>query len=363
MTNLSKKYAIDSCKLRIKLSEITILDNTILDRHSIIKVNDITGELVSQQQIKGLSKEIKFNGYSIKVVLTEFHDFKQKTKEEFLEVYLHSKILEQSYFDGITIKNISQIYHKLMTAKVFECSEQTFMTSLVNDIDIKIDFIASKILFQQLTFELNKRAKSVSKRGLGSNLYTSSKNLEFNSRQSSTLWNPFVKFYDKELESIEKNQLFFKDFPTSEIKDKKRLEVTIKKSSDIKQFFNIEKSNFESILNLSQSELQRFVTYAVKQNLKDQVKIEKSLKENKNAIDILIHIHFTNSIDNQNLTFLETMEEFLTHFDDKQMKIRIKKRANEWNFNRHNLKGVNKRKFIVEIEDKISGILSELGIV
>jgi hypothetical protein len=90
---------------------------------------------------------------------------------------------------------------------------------------------------------------------------------------------------------------------------------------------------------------------------------EKLAAENKSAIDILIHIHFTNSIDNQNLTFLETMEEFLTHFDDKQMKIRIKKRANEWNFNRHNLKAVNQRKMKAEINDKLSGILSELGIV
>ena len=249
-----------------------------------------------------------------------------------------------------------------MTAKVFECSEQTFMTSLVNDIDIKVDFIASKILFQQLCKELKNRTANHNTLGQGSKLWDNS-NLQFNKRESSTLAKPFVKFYDKELESIEKNPHFFKDFPTSEIKDKKRLEVTIKKTSDIKQFFNIEKSNFESILNIPQSEFQRFVGYAVKQNLNNKVKIEKSTTENKSAIDILIHIHFSNSIDNQKLTFLETMEEFLSHFDDKQMKIRIKKRANEWNFNRHNLKGVNKRKFIVEIEDKISGILSELGIV
>ena len=362
MANLSKKYAIDSCKLRIKLSEVIILDTSILDKHSIIKVNDITGELVSQQQIKSLSKEIKFNGYSIKVAITEYYDFKQKSKEEFLEVYLHSKILEQSYFDGITITNISQIYYKLMTAKVFQCSEQTFMTSLVNDIDIKVDFIASKVLFKQLCTELKNRSANHTTLGQGSKLYDNS-NLTFNRRESSTLKKPFVKFYDKELESIEKNQQFFKDFPTESIKDKKRLEVTIKKSSDIKEFFKVEKSNFEVILNLPQSELERFVSYAVKQNLNNKVKIEKSVTENKSAIDILIHIHFSNSIDNQKLTFLETMEEFLSHFDDKQMKIRIKKRANEWNFQRHNLKGVNQRKMIVEIEDKISGILTELGIV
>lgn len=362
MANLSKKYAIDSCKLRIKLSEVIIIDTSILDKHSIIKVNDVTGELVKQTAIKGLSKEILFNGYSIKVALTQYHDFKKKLNEDFLEVYLHSKILEQSYFDGITINNISQIYYKLMTAKVFQCSEQTFMTSLVNDIDIKIDFIASKTLFKQLCAELKNRSANHTTLGQGSKLYDNS-NLTFNRRESSTLNKPFVKFYDKELESIEKNQHFFKDFPTESIKDKKRLECTIKKSSDIKEFFKVEKSNFESILNLPQSELQRFVAYAVKQNLNNKVKIEKSSAENKSAIDILIHIHFSNSIDNQKLTFLETMEEFLSHFDDKQMKIRIKKRANEWNFKRHNLKGVNQRKMIVEIEDKISGILTELGIV
>ena len=109
MANLSKKYAIDSCKLRIKLSDVIILDTSILDKHSIIKVNDVTGELVSQQEIKSLSKEIKFNGYSIKVAITEYYDFKQKSKEVFLEVYLHSKILEQSGFSILPTFLISLI--------------------------------------------------------------------------------------------------------------------------------------------------------------------------------------------------------------------------------------------------------------
>lgn len=183
MANLSKKYAIDSCKLRIKLSEVIIIDASILDKHSIIKVNDVTGELVSQQQIKSLSKEIKFNGYSIKVAITQYHDFKKKLNEEFLEIYLHSKILEHNYFDGITLNNISQIYHKLMTAKVFECSEQTFITSLVNDVDIKVDFIASKVLFKQLCTELKNRSSKHTTLGQGSKLWGNS-NLTFNRRES-----------------------------------------------------------------------------------------------------------------------------------------------------------------------------------
>lgn len=363
MTKLEKNFAVDSCRVRILLSEVIILDVSILDKHSIIKVNNATGEIVKQSEIKGLSKEIKFNGYSIKVVLTEYYDFKKKGNDEFLEIYLHSKILEHNYFDGITCNNISEIYNKLMTAKIFFVTEQTFLNSLVNDIDIKTDFIANKIIFKELCNELNKRSKKFNTLGEGSKLYSKTSNLTFNRRETSTLAKPFVKFYDKEIEAIDKNSIFFKDFPTDKLKDKKRLEVTCKKSSDIKKFFEIEKSTLQNVLNLSQEKLSKFVSYAVQQNLNNRMKVKKSSKENKSAIDILINIHFANSLDNQNLTFLETLTEFLNHIDDKQMKIRLKKLAINWNFEREGIKGLNQRKMIIEVEDKITSILEDFGIV
>lgn len=58
------------------------------------------------------------------------------------------------------------------------------------------------------------------------------------------------------------------------------------------------------------------------------IQIEKNT--NKSAIDIQIHIHFTNSIANQGLTFIQTLNEYLEHFKDKQIRIRMKKKCLEW---------------------------------
>jgi hypothetical protein len=58
--------------------------------------------------------------------------------------------------------------------------------------------------------------------------------------------------------------------------------------------------------------------------------IETKSKFNKSAIDINIHIHFTNSIVNQRYTFTETLNKYLEHFEDKQIKMRMKKKCLEW---------------------------------
>ena len=145
-------FSIDSLKLRIPFHEVTIIDKSILDtkRKLIVseaitdsnkklyhwETGELLGEILSEDKIKGLTTEIKFNSYSIKIAIISLYDFKQKQSDEFLEVYLHSKILEQNYFDGFTQQNIKSVYDKLMSAKVFFCSEDIFLNSTLNDIDI-----------------------------------------------------------------------------------------------------------------------------------------------------------------------------------------------------------------------------------
>ena len=347
-----EQFSIDSLKLRIPFHEVTILDKSILDTKRKLIISDATGEILSEDKIKGLTTEIKFHSYSIKIAIISLYDFKQKQSDEFLEVYLHSKILEQNYFDGFTQQNIKSVYDKLMSAKVFFCSEDIFLNSTLNDIDIKHDFKLDNTTFKELCKELQSRATPTTKLGQGANLYENN-NLTFNRRETSSFAKPFVKFYDKHLEATEKNPEFFskyfsevhhrekkknrdensrKDILFSDIViKKKRIEVTCKKSSDIKKAFNLDKSNLSSILTISQNDLKQYLCYAINQNISKLVKIEKNTNSNLSAIDIAIHIHFTNSINNQNLTFIQTLQSFLTHYEDKQMKIRIKKKCNEWN--------------------------------
>jgi hypothetical protein len=253
----------------------------------------------------------------------------------------------------------------------------------LNDIDIKYDFNLNNTTFKELCKELQSRATPTTKLGQGANLYENN-NLTFNRRETSSFAKPFVKFYDKHLEATEKNSEFFtkyfsevhhrekkknrsenshKDIMYSDIViNKKRVEVTCKKSSDIKKTFNLDKSNLSSILTISQNDLKQYLCYAINQNISKLVKIEKNTNSNLSAIDIAIHIHFTNSMNNQNLTFIQTLQSFLAHYEDKQMKIRIKKKCNEWNLDKQ---GQNVEKTIEKttvLNDKILDIFNFLQI-
>ena len=353
MAKVKELFSIDSLKLRIPFDKVTILNESILDEKTKIIVSNVSGEIISEDKIKSLTTEIKFNDYLIKVAIIQQHNFQSKQIEEFIEIYLHSKILESNYFSGITQSNLISIYDKLIQQKVFYCDYDTFINSSVNDIDIKIDFTSDKATFNDLCNELKTRAKQSTKLGQGQAMYKNG-NLTFNRRESSTLSSPFVKFYDKELEANEKNSAFFSKYISNElIKDKRRIEATCKKSTDIKKFFNLEASTLSTITQITQSELRRYVSYSINKNIDSVIKIEKSTESHKNAIDIQIHIHFTNSIENQNSTFLKTLNAYLIHFDDKQMKIRIKKKCIEWNLRRQgkkidkNIKDETKRNDII----------------
>jgi hypothetical protein len=331
MTKIEQFCSIDSLKLRLPMSEVRIIDTSILDTKTKYVISDISGEIISEDKIKSLTSEIKFNGYSIKVALINVYEFATKSTNDYLEIYLHSKILEHSYFEGMTSTNINLVYQRLMSANIFECSLDAFMNSALNDIDIKLDLDIKKDVFNELCKELNSRTTTTTKLGQGGKRYDNG-NLTFNRRETSTLAKPFVKFYNKELEANEKNSEFFNLYiPNKLIENKKRIEVTCKKSTDIKKYFELETSTLNSVLSIPHEKLLNYLCYSINQNISKPIKIAKSTHENKSAIDIQIHIHFTNSITNQSMTFMQTLNGYLEHFEDKQMRMRIKKRCLEWN--------------------------------
>jgi predicted DNA-binding protein len=325
---LIEHATIDSLKIRILLSNVTILDTSILDTKTKYIISDSTGEIMEETKIKHLAKEIKFNAYSIKVAIVSQYNFALKKNIDYLEIYLHSKILETDYFNGITIQNIEAIHTKLMAKKVFDISFENFLISSVNDIDIKKDFLTDKQSFLDLTTYLKKVATSSNHRHKGAQRYQNG-NIEFNTRKTSTSTSPFLKLYDKELEAIErKNEFFDTYFNVNDLRNLKRIEATLKSTKEVKQSLNLETSNLVSLLNSTPGELNEVISNAVNINLKaiKEVTIKKSKVERSNNLDKMIYIHFANMLDNQNLFFEEALAVTLEHFTDKQNKFRMKKK-------------------------------------
>lgn len=325
---LYPKSSIDSLKIRIKLSKIEILDTTILDTKTKYLISDATGEILEETQVKHLSKEIYFEHYSIKVAIVSLYDFTLKTIIDYLEIYLHSKILEENYFEGINIQNIERIHSKLMEKKVFKVSFEDFLTSNVNDIDIKKDFIATSTEFKDLTTYLKKIASHSTRRNVGAHRYANG-NIEFNTRQTSTTRRPFLKLYCKELEATERKSEFFTFYIEPELLiNLKRIEATLKKTKDLKQALNLSEATLLNLLKCSSNQLNDIIENSVNINLKDhkEIKVKKSAITRNNNLDKLIYIHLANTIRNQNMLFEDSLQMTLEHFSDKQNRYRLKQK-------------------------------------
>ena len=323
-------YALDSCKIRIKRELVEILNSDILDEKSKIIISNSSGEILSEDKIKSFSTEIQFDAYKIRIALVSYYNFQTKLQEDFMEIYLHSKILESDYFQGITKENIKGVYDKLMATNVFAVSYETFVSSCVNDIDIKFDFKATKEVFEDYNKELFNRSLESKKLEVGGKIWDNG-NLTFNRRESSSITHPFVKLYNKELEFTSKNAEFFDTYcDYEEIRQRRRVEVTIKKTAEIKKVFDLYESNLNTLLSLTQEQMKEYCVMAIKKNLNQTCKVEKSAISNNN-LETLIHIHFSNSMNNQGQTYLQTLSSFLQHFEgDKQNKSRMKAKANKW---------------------------------
>ena len=81
MAKIKELFSIDSLKLRIPFNQVEILNESILDEKTKIIVSNVSGEIISEDKIKSLTTEIKFNDYLIKVAIIQQHNFQSKQTE------------------------------------------------------------------------------------------------------------------------------------------------------------------------------------------------------------------------------------------------------------------------------------------
>ena len=324
---LNTNASIDSLKLRIQLSKIEVLDTSILDEKTKLIISKNTGEIIDEVDIKHHAKEIQFNNYSIKVAIVSQYNFNLKINIDYLDIFLHTKILEEDYFEGIQMNNIERIYQRLMEANVFKVTFEDFLLSGVNDIDIKKDFIADKIQFKDLTNYLKKISSSSSRRNVGVHKYANG-NIEFNTRRTSKPSHPFLKLYDKVLEAEERKSEFFEFyFNMRKLKDIKRIEATLKTTKDVKTKLELNEATLVKLLATSNELLNSVIADAVNRNLKEvkTIQVRKTTNERQSNLDKFIYIHIANCVQNQNMFFEDALKMTLEHFPDRQNKYRMKK--------------------------------------
>ena len=80
----------------------------------------------------------EYKGYSTRWQIRDLKLEKGRSRK-FITVLLNSKILEENYFEGLTIKNHKNVYQKLISMEVAFFEYDSFINAECTDIDFRKD--------------------------------------------------------------------------------------------------------------------------------------------------------------------------------------------------------------------------------
>jgi len=243
----SLKISVDSLHIRIPVKDCKITDFN-LRKNTITTITDLeTGEFLEQitDSTKRQSKYSQ-NGIEVSAYISKPSNGVNTVKvdlEEYLWIKITSKLLCDKYLDGITINNIGFIYEQLKVIDFAEFSLVSLLSARCIDIDYKTDLTGIADFDEALKgLAFIAKDKTLLNRFSEDN----NKGLEFGSRNgrtgnkaSSTINKPYLKFYAKLLELLNRSTEFTSKHladKTKNLLDTLRLEVTVKNAKHLKTF-------------------------------------------------------------------------------------------------------------------------------
>jgi len=214
----SLKPSIDSLNIRIPLSEVEIVDNSLRDH--IVEFNCDTGAFVNGSlddegnpaQFKQQAMSVKDDdGRHTRYLLKKFALGKSKGAE-FVEMLINAKLLGTRYHEGIHRDNIRALYDTLIKQAVVSFPFVVFMQAHCTDVDIKRDYIMQDAPtgMDNLIDILKERTKARKEKRGGLITFKEKMNMgiQWSCRQEATTGLPYMKIYYKYFELIKKSILF-----------------------------------------------------------------------------------------------------------------------------------------------------------
>ena len=324
------EVSIDSFKYFIPLSEVDIIDSTILDSYTIIKLNDRTQDYEEIRNFKRDSKKIKENGYQIHYSICTFFG------EEHLIIGINSKLLELNYFQGITIGNIKEIYNKIVLHNVVSFNSfEHFLQGKISDVDFKFDFeVENSEHFDLLTKHLEQQSKPTLKKKEGVNRFNQhdNKGIEWNERSHSTYLKPYLKVYFKQTEAqtLEKRD-FFETFNLfTRTINRARIETTVRRKQDLNRY-GINSNVLFDVLRTPKDILGNIIHQSVVNVLEPVNKPKTKVKKGMTPSDFFIIDSINIRMNHLNMTFDSSLENILDLMEDfgKVQRSRTKKKIKD----------------------------------
>ena len=204
--------AIDSATVLIPYHACSFVHPDLEDKAHLIRNDEILKEYKTypiQHEFKGIHTTIAHQNV--------FQD-------RFISIVIKAKMLKYDYFTGITYNNLEAVYNYVISLGYVYFTYEQLLNSTCYDIDYKIDFELSNI--EMINF-VNKEKKLLP--------YTTVHNkppnvgIEYNKRRGSFPTNPYLKYYSKGGELMERSNEFRSHFlPTYNNPLLRRVEITVK---------------------------------------------------------------------------------------------------------------------------------------
>jgi hypothetical protein len=259
----STPFKIDSFKLRIPKKQ---LDKDCLPLNlnaELTTVYSDTGEIVESKEVEIKDKATtlkRSNDNSITSISISIENIRISNKlNEFVTLKITSKLLKERYYEGITKDTINDIV-KYLNSVGIGLNHSQLVNSEVTDIDICKDFIIEPNEYKQLLDSIKNKAIATKQINKGYNIFNQkdNKGIEFSSRRKATPFNPYLKIYNKYLDSksTSKNNHseFFNFYKLITNQNLHRIEFTLKNKKHFEKF-NLN-NTLETFMNLTQKEIE-----------------------------------------------------------------------------------------------------------
>jgi len=316
-----QKYFIDSGKFYIDASVFS----AVKVPRNFTLVDSDTGEAISN--FKKNSLEIPYKDHKVYIALVK-KQLKQITIDKVL-IYFAAKVAGKDYFSGIQKHHFIEVLEHIRSIGYleFKNAAEIYDQVFVKDLDIKMDFCFDN----QAKDEIRKYNHRLKELFQGSpdqfHLFDSLKQgfgVSTHERDRASITRPFIKFYDKRQEMIDKNRELYDSFPDhlrDEIRDNLiyRYEFTLRDRTFFKKF---EISNRLVDLHLINQDEWREIGRAL-MNMNFQVRVRKPKDMSAlRPVEKLICLWFKEDLE-RGLTALQIRDKFVTIQKGKMQRSRM----------------------------------------
>lgn len=264
---------IDSLRIEIPLSEVKVLDKTLIEKLYLINSD---AQVIKEKNGEPWVKVI--DGINYKFWSHGFYNVNTKVFDKYLVLLANAKMLHEKYFEGLNQDNIDFLLENLNKHKVVNISKEAFLKATVSDVDFCFDFNATPNELIEVV-DVYQKTVIVGSKDIVNGKKDTNKHvaLYLNSRKNQYPTKPYLKFYHKTLELKSKSEEFANKYLSSvDFDNVARCEVNLRNYKYFEKFGLAKQRTVQQIFSLRRKVIQEVFIEVYKRWFEKRVVVSKS---------------------------------------------------------------------------------------